>query len=254
MTSSSANRVVRLAAPLRFSLRFGMALLLWPHWFALTTYANAKTKKPKPDTPSTLLDAYLKRARTMNLGAPVTLGSLWVADGTLATFAMDDHAMHAGDVLLIHLTDSFTAATTGENSQSRAFAANSSITGLVGAIGAKNRLQNLLGATSGTSLDGKGSSTLSSNVTVDLSAQILEVLPNGVFVVQAARDIAVGNDRQTIILRGLVRPTDIAAADNSVTSSAIGELEVEVKGKGAVAEATRQPNIVMRVLLKLFSF
>jgi flagellar L-ring protein FlgH len=220
----------------------------------LSLQAVPKAKKPKPDTPSSLLDDYLKRARTMNQPAPETTGSLWVSNGPLASLVMDYRAVKAGDVVLIHLTDSFTAATTGENSQSRAFTATSGITGLVGAIGAKNRLQNLFGASSGNTLDGKGSSTLSSNVTVDLSAQVLEVLPNGVLVVQAARDITVGNDRQTIILRGLIRPGDIAPTDNSVTSSQVGELEVEIKGKGAVAEASRQPNIVIRTLLKLFSF
>jgi flagellar L-ring protein FlgH len=244
-SSSLANSSALPVATLSF-------LLLTTSLFS--AQASPKPKKPKPDTPSSLLDDYLKRARSMNQPAPETTGSLWVSNGSLAALAMDYRAMKVGDVVLIHLTDSFTAATTGENSQSRAFAATSGITGLVGAIGAKNRLQNLFGASSGNTLDGKGSSTLSSNVTVDLSAQVLEVLPNGVLVVQAARDISVGNDHQTILLRGLIRPGDIAPTDNSVTSSEVGELEVEIKGKGAVAEASRQPNIIIRTLLKLFSF
>jgi flagellar L-ring protein FlgH len=215
--------------------------------------AFGKAKKPKPDTPTSLLDDYLKRARAISQPAPTTTGSLWVANGALANLALDYRAINAGDLILIHLTDNFSAATAGENSQSRAFSAQSGITGLIGNIGTKNRLQNLFGGSSSTSLDGKGSSTLSSNVTVDLSAQVLEVLPNGVFVVQAARDITVGNDRQTVIIRGLVRPGDLAL-DNSVVSSSIGELEVEIKGKGAVADASRQPNIVIRTLLKYLTF
>jgi len=31
-------------------------------------------------------------------------------------------------------------------------------------------------------------------------------------------------------------------------------LEVEIKGKGAVADAARQPNIIVRLLLKIFTF
>lgn len=215
--------------------------------------AFPRTKKTKQPTPDSLLDDYLKRARSMNQPAPSTTGSLWVPTGALASLAMDYRAIHAGDLILIHLSDNFTAATAGENSQSRAFSAQSGITGLVGNIGTKNRLQNLFGGSSNTSLDGKGSSTLSSNVTLDLAAQVLEVLPDGVLVVQAARDITVGNDRQTVILRGLVRPGDLAV-DNSITSSLVGELEVEIKGKGAVADATRQPNIIVRMLLKILTF
>ena len=212
-----------------------------------------RTKKSKPDPTISLADDYLKRAREMNPATPSTPGSLWVSSSALASLAMDYRALHAGDLILVHLTDTFTAASAGENSQTRAFSAQSGITGLIGTIGAKNRLQNLFGGTSSTSLDGKGSSTLSSNLAVDLSAQVLEVLPNGVLVVQGVRNILVGNDRQTIILHGIVRPGDLAV-DNSILSSAVGNLQVEIKGRGAVADATRQPNIIVRTLMKILTF
>lgn len=210
-----------------------------------------KKLKPKPQTD--YLDEYLKRARAMNLPTPATIGSLWITNSPLATMSRDYKALNPGDLLIIHLTDNFTANTNGENKQSRQFSTNSAITGLLGQIGARNRLQNLFNANSATSLDGKGQSSLSSNVTLNLAAQVLEVMPNGILVVQAARDITVGNDRQTVILRGLVRPGDLAP-DNSVSSTSISNLEVEIKGKGAVAEITRQPNIIVRTLLRLFSF
>jgi flagellar L-ring protein FlgH len=215
--------------------------------------AQPRTKKPKPDPTAVVADDYLKHARDMNPAAPTTPGSLWVSTGTLATLAMDYRAINAGDLILIHLNDTFTAASAGENSQTRAFSAQSGITGLIGQIGTRNRLQNLFGGSSTTSLDGKGSSTLSSNLTVDLSAQVVEVLPNGVLVVQASRNILVGNDRQTIIVHGLVRPGDLAV-DNSIFSSAVGNLELEIKGKGAVADATRQPNIIVRALMRILTF
>lgn len=221
--------------------------------FLLCSPAFSRNKKPKPDVTSTLVDDYLKRARAMSEASPTTAGSLWVPNGTLATLGMDYRALHAGDLIVIHLTDNFTAANAGENSQTRAFKGQSGITGLIGAIGARNRLQNLFGGASSTSLDGKGSSTLSSSVTMNLAAQVIEVLPNGFLVVQAARNILVGNDRQTVVLHGLVRPGDLAV-DNSIASSSVGNLEVEIKGKGAVADATRQPNIIVRTLMKILTF
>ena len=219
----------------------------------LATRAFPGFKKSKPDATANYLDDYLKTARAANPASPMTLGSLWVASGSLAAFATDYKAMHSGDLLTIHLSDNFTANTSGENNQSRVFGTSSAITGLVGTIGARNRLQNLFNANSNTALDGKGASTLSSTLTLDLAAQVIEVLPNGVLVVQATRDITVGNDRQKVILRGLVRPGDLGA-DNSILSSAISNLQVEIKGKGAVAEITRQPNIVVRMLLRILSF
>jgi flagellar L-ring protein precursor FlgH len=205
-----------------------------------------KLKRAHTETTADAYNDYLKRVRAMSAPEPNSIGSLWVSSSPLATLSQDYKA-------IIHLTDNFTAATNGENKQSRQFNANSAITGLVGTIGARNRLQNLFNANSANGLDGKGQSTLSSNVTLNLAAQVMEVLPNGVLVVQAARDITVGNDRQTVLIRGLVRTGDLGP-DNSVASTAVSDLEVEIKGKGAVADASRQPNIVIRILLRIFNF
>jgi len=224
---------------------------------ALAIPANSlplpKFKKAKTETTANSYDDYLKRVRAMSPFAPDSLGSLWVSSGSLAALAKDYKARNPGDLIVIHLVDNFTAATNGENKQSRQFNSNSAITGLVGTIGARNRLQNLFNANSAMGLDGKGQSTLSSNVSLNLAAQVMEVLPNGVLVVQAARDITVGNDRQTVLIRGLIRTGDLAP-DNSVASTAVSDLEVEIKGKGAVADASRQPNIIVRILLRILNF
>ena len=55
------------------------------------------------------------------------------------------------------------------------------------------------------------------------------------------------------VFAGLVRPGDVAA-NNSVLSSPITSLELEIKGKGAVADASSRPNLLDRTLLKLLSF
>ena len=236
-----------------FSRRLIVASLLVNLCFVFSPFLSALPKiKRKPQGPSAL-DSYLASARAMNLPAPATLGSLWISSGPLAALSTDFKARNPGDTLVIHLVDNFSAVTTGENKQSRQFNTNSSITGLLGTLAAKNRLQNLFAGNSATNLDGKGQSTLSSNLSVNLAAQVVEVLPNGMLVVQAARDIAIGNDRQTVTVRGIVRPGDISP-DNSIPSSAISNLEAEIKGKGAVAEITRQPNIVIRWLLKILTF
>lgn len=236
----------------RFSCRFAVLVVLFGAVTAMAAPWSRLTKK-KPDPVTSSLQDYLASVRVVNEPPPPTLGSLWQGTSSLAVLATDYRARNPGDLVIINLSDNFIANTAGENSQSRAFTANSAITGLLGAIGARNRLQNLFNANSGNTLDGKGASTLSSNVQLTLSAQVVETLPNGVLVVQAARDIGVGNDRQTVILRGLVRGADLTST-NTIPSASISNLQVEIKGRGAVAEATRQPNIVIRTLLRLFSF
>jgi flagellar L-ring protein precursor FlgH len=111
----------------------------------------------------------------------------------------------------------------------------------------------MFNANSTTALDGKGASTMSSSLNLNLSGRVVDVLPNGVLVIEAVRDFTVGNDRQTVTLRGLVRPGDVSTS-NTVLSTQVTSVELSIKGKGAVADATARPNAVVRLLLKVLSF
>lgn len=212
---------------------------------------KVKKKAPSPATAS--LDDYLRRVGSAGAEQPATVGSLWVSSGPLSDTAADYKAHNPGDLITVQLVDTFSAATSGENNTSRQFATQSAITGLLGTLKPNNAMQNLLAANSKTVLDGKGQSTMSSNLQLSLAGRVVQVMPNGVLVVEASRDFTLGNDRQTVVLHGLVRPGDISPT-NAVLSSSITSLELEVRGKGAVAEASARPSLLMRTLLKLLSF
>jgi flagellar L-ring protein precursor FlgH len=61
------------------------------------------------------------------------------------------------------------------------------------------------------------------------------------------------DQRETVILRGLVRPGDLDAT-NTVISNSVGDLEVEVKGKGVISESTRAPNPLVKWILRIVGF
>jgi flagellar L-ring protein precursor FlgH len=61
------------------------------------------------------------------------------------------------------------------------------------------------------------------------------------------------NQRQTLVLHGVVRPSDIAS-DNSVLSTQISYLEVGLKGKGVLSDGVRPPNKIIRAILSLVGF
>jgi flagellar L-ring protein precursor FlgH len=82
---------------------------------------------------------------------------------------------------------------------------------------------------------------------------VVAVLPNGVLVIEAERELTMNNERQTILLRGLVRPGDVAP-NNTVPSNAVGNLELELKGKGVLSDGTRPPNLIVRWLLRILGF
>lgn len=210
-------------------------------------------RQPKASEVQTSLDDYLKRARELAGEDEHTLGSLWSPLARMSNTASDYKARRTGDLLTIRVVDNFSATNNGSAQGQRAFGASSGISAFLGNLGPANRLQNLFSPTSNQTLNGKGQSALSSTLSLNLAGRVVEALPNGVLVVEAVRDLTVGNDRQTILLRGLVRPGDIAS-DGSVLSSSVSNLEAEIHGKGVVADAIHQPNIVIRTLLKVLGF
>lgn len=200
------------------------------------------------------LDDYLTRVRAQAGDQPHTTGSLWTPSSLMAMTESDYKARFPGDLLIINVSDSFSSTNTGTGQQQRTFNASSGLTSsLIANAGTANKLQNLFSPSSSLNLNGKGQSALASTLSLNLSARVVETLPNGVLVVEAVRDFTVGNDRQTIVLRGLVRPGDIAS-NNTVASSAVANLEAEVHGKGLVADSIRQPNVVVRAVLKILGF
>ena len=62
---------------------------------------------------------------------------------------------------------------------------------------------------------------------------MVEALPNGMLVIEASREVESSQQTQTIILRGLMRSEDISQ-QNQILSTAISDLELQVKGKGIV--------------------
>jgi flagellar L-ring protein precursor FlgH len=61
------------------------------------------------------------------------------------------------------------------------------------------------------------------------------------------------NEKQIVLLRGLVRPGDVAV-DGSVASNNLGNLELELKGKGVLSDGVRPPNPLVRGILWLLGF
>jgi flagellar L-ring protein precursor FlgH len=212
-------------------------------------------KKKGPTGPvAESLQTYLQKVNAM--GATVvepTRGSLWTPEASWGDLATDYKARQTGDLVTILLADQFSASTASTVQSQRAFASQSAITQLFGIVGPRSGIANLFSPSAQTTLNSKGQSATTRSLQTTLSGQVVAVLPNGVLVIQAARDINFGNERQTVVVRGLARPGDISPG-NMVSSTALSNLEVEVKGKGVVSDGTRGPNPIVRLILRLLTF
>ena len=201
----------------------------------------------------TSLGAYLARVRAESATASVTPGSLWTDNGRLARLSTDVRAMRPHDLISVVVQESLAASTDGTVKNTRASNASTQISGLIGALHAGNALQNLLNQTSASGLNAQGQSATNSSLSTTLGGQVVEVLPNGMLVIEAARQVEFSQQTQTILLRGLVRPEDISQ-QNQVLSTAISSLELEVRGRGIINDYTHRQNVLVRMLEKVLVF
>ena len=230
-------------------------------WVALlvTAQADAILKRQQPGEgskatpPETALRNYIERVRAQQAAEVRTNGSIWSSEGRLVRLGTDAKAVRLHDVVSVVVSESLAASTDGQVKNSRASNASSALTGLFGKLKTANNLQNLLGATASSGLTAQGQSTTNSSLSTTFGAEVVDVLPNGMLVVQATRQLTFSQQTQLITLRGLVRPEDVSA-QNEVQSTAMTDLELEVTGKGIVNDSTYRQNPVVRFLEKLMVF
>jgi len=212
----------------------------------------AATKKSKAEKSSDSLDQYIKQLSTPPSSPHVNAsGSLFTASGLLADPVADLKAHAVGDTLSVQIVESTTISQSGTVATGRDFSHSSGVTAVGGQ--SPSFLNPLLAANSSTKLAGSGATNSQSSLNTVLTALVVAVLPNGLLVIEAHRQVMANQQHENVTLRGVVRPADIAS-NNSVFSYQLFDLQLDVKGKGVISDSVRQPNIVTRILLKLLSF
>lgn len=201
----------------------------------------------------TSLTSYLDRVRAETSETRPTDGSIWLENGRLARLSTDVRAMRPHDLISVVVQENLAASTDGSVKNTRASNASSQVSSLIGVLHTGNALQNLVNQNSAAGLNAAGTSATNSSLTTVLGGQVIEVLPNGMLVIEAARQVEFSQQTQTIVLRGLVRPEDISQ-QNQIMSTAISSLELEVRGKGIINDYTRRPNALVRLLQKALVF
>jgi flagellar L-ring protein precursor FlgH len=207
----------------------------------------------KVTPPETALKSYIERVRAQQAAEVLTTGSIWSAEGRLVRLGTDAKAVRLHDVVGIVVTESLAATTDGQVKNARSSSASSGISALFGKLKTSNNMQNLLGMNAASGLSAQGQSTTNSSLTTTFGAEVVDVLPNGMLVVQATRQLTFSQQTQLIKLRGLVRPEDVSA-QNQVQSTAMTDLELEVTGKGIVNDSTYRQNPLVRFVERLLVF
>jgi flagellar L-ring protein precursor FlgH len=217
-----------------------------------TGWGAAKAKKKAEKAAP--LDQFVAAANARTAAAaPPSPGAIWSPASRLADSARDVRASQVDDILTIVVVENASAVVTGATKTSRASTASNTITALAGVTKATGPLANLTGLSGSNTLDGEGTTSRNVVISTELTARVVGVLPGGVMLVEAAKDVEINSERQIITVRGVVRQADIAT-DNTVQSDRLAQLEIRVNGKGVVNDATHRPFFLYRLLLGLLPF
>jgi len=170
--------------------------------------------------------------------------SLWHTGAR--AFFRDQRASRVGDIITVVVTINDQAQLQNETKRSRA---NSDSANLTNFLGFESHLHNwlpkavdpssLIDAASNTSNDGKGSVNRQEQISLQLAATIIQVLPNGNLVIQGKQQVTVNFDLRQLTINGIIRPQDIDST-NSIAYNQIAEARIEYGGKGEVQDV-QQP-------------
>lgn len=216
--------------------------------FIVSFSVIAKEKKSPPPSP---IEDYVAAARANLATGEASPGSLYIPGARFSDLARDVRASQIGDLVTILVSDQASAVSRGATSSSRKSSAKAGIPALWGPRAAA--LGNLANLSSDAQLDGAGSTSRSNTLTTTLTARIVDVLPNGFLVVEGIKEVQANSEKQRVTIRGVIRWNDISPR-NTIASDRVGQLQIHIDGKGVVADATRRPNILYRILLGVLPF
>ena len=198
------------------------------------------------DSYDELFTKYLQAARTSQPGPGPNIG--WMSG-----LGADLRARNVNDLVTINVVENIVGSGSADSVLDKKGGAQAGVTQL---FGVQSKLPsfidptNLVGAASNTSFKGSGTTNRALTLTATMTARVTEVLPNGDLVLEGARELDINGDRQIVVLTGVVRPSSLTK-DNSVPSTAIGQLRIRYFGNGLIKDNLR-PGILIRILNKIF--
>jgi len=173
-------------------------------------------------------------------------GSLWQENGTMSELFVNPKARRVGDIVTIKIVESSKASNNASTNTGR----DSSISlGLDKFIGLENESRyaaatgfNPFSKISGgatTKFTGQGGTTRSGDLSADITTRVIGVLPNGNLAISGSREVIVNNERQLIVVTGVIRSRDISS-ENVVLSTFISDAKIAYSGSGIVNDSQRK--------------
>ncbi len=179
------------------------------------------------------------------LAAPAARAAVPLVDLESGRSLVTDLKAHrVGDVITIVITESSTANATAKTDANN----KTEISGGPG-LGFLDLLSTW-GIESENKYKGDGRTTRTGDLQAEITARIVEELPNGDFRLAGQRMVDINGERQLIEVTGLCRARDIQA-DNTIMSTYIADARIGYTGSGLV-NAASEPGLITKLINWLF--
>lgn len=181
-------------------------------------------------------------------------GSLFTDDAARGGLFRDFKARQTGDLVFVDVVEESEAKV---NSGAKRNRDSGTLGGIVTAAGAlpipgAAAAGAVAGALGQRKFEGTGSTQRVSELRSRIAARVVEVLPNGDLRIQGLKLVRVNKETEQVAITGIVRQSDLAA-DSSIPTTYVGDLRVELNGKG-VASADNAPGWLFRLFDKISPF
>ena len=195
--------------------------------------------------------------------APVA-NSLW--NDSINLFE-DRKARRLNDLVTINIIESLSGSGTADTSTSRDSSGDYQLTNLFGmesdfgiqnlpllnkAFGESAKFDPSVKGSARSDFKGKGDTNREGELIATITAKVVEVLPNGNLMLEARKELTINEERQILVLQGMVRPDDISM-NNMVMSNKIADAEVFYVGDGVIQDK-QKPGWLVRGLDKVWPF
>ncbi len=183
---------------------------------------------------------------------PQRLEGAIYAQNVPVKFFGDFRARNIGDVVTVNVVEISSASKKVATKTGRTTSVKGGVSAMLGyekALEEKNsRLtsSSMIDGGIGSDFDGSGATSRNSTVTASISCRVINVLPNGNLAISGSREIRVNNERQYMVLTGIIRPEDVAV-DNSILSSYVADAQIVYSGRGVLSEK-QSPGWLTRIL------
>ncbi len=181
-------------------------------------------------------------------------GAIFAADRYRPLFE-DHRARLPGDTLMIVIAEKVSASQSSTSSIDKSGSVDAGVTGLPllpSKISSRLLPKLSAGTNSANAFSGKGTTENSNDFSGTITANVVQVLPNGHLLVVGEKQIGVNANVDVLRFSGQVDPRAITPG-NTVASTSIANVRIEQRGRGQQAEA-QSMGWASRFFLSLWPF